>query len=188
VNQALRWAAGVGGAEALARAVMPSRAPAWIVSYGALALVSARSSGDPRHGTLRGEARNNNLTRTVIGIGLSLFGYPLGRRILGDSPKVAPSDGLVLDLIALGIVVPLAEEKVWGTKVEPELGVAATAALFALKHVAIDGRARRALGLAAFWTGLGLVRERSPRGAALLHCACNTGAVLRGHATGRDQF
>jgi hypothetical protein len=188
VKQALRWAAGVGGAEALARAVMPSRAPAWIVSYGALALVSGRSSGDPRGGTLRGEAGNNNLTRTVIGLGFSLFGYPLGRRILGDSPKAAPSDGLVLDLLALGIVVPLAEEKVWGTKVEPDLGVAATAALFALKHVAIDGRARRALGLAAFWTGLGLVRDRSPRAAALLHCACNTGAVLRGHATGRDQF
>jgi hypothetical protein len=188
VKRALRWTAVIAGAEALARAVIPSRSPAWIVSYGALALVSGRSSGDPRGGTLRGEAGNNSVTRTVIGLGLSLFGYPLGRRILGDSPKAAPSDGLVLDLLALGIVVPLAEEKVWGTKVEPDLGVAATAALFALKHVAIDGRARRALGLAAFWTGLGLVRERSPRAAALLHCACNTGAVLRGHATGRDQF
>jgi hypothetical protein len=188
VKRALPWAAGVAGAEASARAVMPSRAQAWIMSYGALALVSGGSSGDPRGGTLRGEAGNNNSTRTMIGVGLALFGYPLGRRILGDSARAAPSDGLVLDLLALGIVVPLAEEKVWGTKVEPDLGVAATAALFAFKHVVIDGRARRILGLAAFWAGLGLVRERSPRAAALLHCACNTGAVLRGHATGRDQF
>jgi hypothetical protein len=188
VKQALRWAAGVGGAEALARAVMPSRAPAWIVSYGALALVSGRPSRDRPGETLPGEAGNNDLTRTAIGLGLILFGYSLGRRILGDSAEAAPVDGVVLDLLALGIVVPLAEEKVWGTKVEPDLGVAATAILFALKHVAIDGRARRALGLAAFWAGLGLVRERSPRAAALLHCACNTGAVLWGHATGRDQF
>jgi hypothetical protein len=137
---------------------------------------------------LRGDAGNNGLSKTVIGLGLSLFGYPLGRRILGDSLEAAPADGLVLDLLALGIVVPLTEERIWGTKVEPDFGVAPTAALFALKHVAIDGRGRRALGLAAFWTGLGLVRERSPRAAALLHCACNTGAVLRGHATGRDQF
>ena len=127
------------------------------------------------------------MTRKVIGLGLSLFGYSLGRRILGDSDRAAPSDGLV-STSRSGIVVPLAEERVWGTKVEPALGIATTAALFALKHVAIDGRARRVLGLAAFWAGLGLVRERSPRGAALLHCACNTGAVLRGHATGRDQF
>ena len=124
----------------------------------------------------------------MIGLGLSLFGYSLGRRILGDSERAVPSDGLVLDLLGLGIVVPLTEEKVWGTKVEPALGIAATAALFALKHVAVDGRARRVLGLAAFWVGLGLVRERSAGAAALLHCACNTGAVLRSHATGRDQF
>jgi hypothetical protein len=134
------------------------------------------------------EPGNNGSTRTVIGLGLSLFGYPLGRRLLGDSPEAAPSDDLFLDLLALGIVVPVTEEWVWGTKVELDFGIAPTAALFAVKHVAIDGRARRALGLAAFWTGLGLVRERSPRAAALLHCACNTGAVLRGHATGRDQF
>jgi hypothetical protein len=188
VKRALTWAAGVAGAEAVTRGVMPSRAQAWIVSYGALALVSGRSSEDPCGGTLRGEAGNTNLTRTVIGLGFSLFGYSLGRRILGDSERAAPSDGLVLDLLALGIVVPLAEEKVWGTMVEPDLGVATTAALFALKHVAIDGRVRRALGLAAFWGGLGLVRERSPSAAAVLHCACNTGAVLRGHSTGRDQF
>ncbi len=188
MKRALTWAAGVAGAEAVARAVVPSRAQAWIVSYGAMALVSGPSSGDPRGGTPREEAGNNDLTRTVIGLGLSLFGYSLGRRILGDSERAAPSDGLVLDLLALGIVVPLTEEKVWGTKVEPTFGIATTAALFALKHVAIDGRARRVLGLAAFWAGLGLVRERSPRAAALLHCACNTGAVLRGHVTGRDQF
>jgi hypothetical protein len=188
MKRALGWAAGVAGAEALARAVIPTRAPAWIVSYGALALVSSRSRQDLRGGTLRGETDNNNLTRTAIGLGLSLFGYSLGRRVLGDSAEAAPADGVVLDLLALGIAVPLAEEKVWGAKVEPDLGITGTAALFALKHVAIDGRVRRALGLAAFWAGLGLVRERSPRAAAMLHCACNTGAVLWGHATGRDQF
>ena len=187
MNRALQWAVVVAGTEALARAVMPSRARAWIVSYGTLALISGRSSGDSR-GQILQEAGTKQSRRTVIGLGLSFFGYPLGRRILGDAPEAAPSDGMVLDLLALGIVVPLTEEWVWGTKVEPDLGIAPTAALFAFKHVAIDGRARRALGLAAFWTGLGLVRERSPRAAALLHCACNTGAVLRGHATGRDQF
>lgn len=188
MKQSLGWAAGVAGAEALARAVMPSRASAWIVSYGALAFASGRSSRDLRGGAPNLVADGPNWARTAIGVGLSLFGYPLGRRILGDSAQAAPADGLVLDLLALGIVVPLAEEKVWGTKVEPDLGIAATSVLFALKHVAIDERAGRTVGLAAFWTGLGFVRKRSPRAAALLHCACNTGAVLWGHARGRDQF
>ena len=188
MNQSVGWATGVAGAEASARAVMPSRAVAWIVSYGTLAFASGRSSRDLRGGAPGLVADDPRWGRTAIGVGLSLVGYPLGRRILGDSAEAAPVDPLVLDLLALGIVVPLAEEKVWGTKVEPDLGIAATSILFALKHVAIDGRARRTVGLAAFWIGLGFVRERSPRAAALLHCACNTGAVLWGHATGRDQF
>ena len=188
MKRALGWAVSVVGAETLARAVVPTRAPAWIVSYGALGLVSVGPSRDLRGGTSSPVAGDHDSMRTAIGVGLSLFGYPLGRRILGDSTEAAPVDGVVLDLLALGIVVPLAEERVWGTRVEPEVGVAATAALFALKHVAVDRRARRALGLAAFWTGLALVRKRSSRAAALLHCACNTGAVLWGHATSRDQF
>jgi len=81
-----------------------------------------------------------------------------------------------------------AEELVWGRQVEPRIGVAPTALLFAAKHVALDGRWRRGLGLALFWTGLGLVRSRSPRLAAAIHVATNAGGVLLGHSTGRDQF
>jgi hypothetical protein len=47
---------------------------------------------------------------------------------------------------------------------------------------------RRGLGLALFWTGLGLVRSRSPRLAVAAHVAAKASGVLLGHATGRDQF
>ena len=85
-------------------------------------------------------------------------------------------------------MVPAVEERVWGGIVEPALGPAATAALFAAKHAAIDGRRDRALGLWLCWWGLAQVRRASPGAALALHCAVNAGGVLLGHATGRDQF
>jgi hypothetical protein len=193
VRRALAWAAGVTAAEALARAVIPSRARAWIWGYGALGLATSFIAGQSRRNLRAGlrfpEAHAHISGATArVGVGLSLVGYPLGRRLLGDAPGPAPVDGLALDLLALAIVVPLAEEQVWGARVEPNLGIPKTAALFALKHVTVDRRWRRALGLAAFWAGLGLVRKRSPRAAAALHCACNAGAVVWGHASDHDQF
>jgi hypothetical protein len=179
VTRALGWAVAVWGAEAVARAAFPSRARAWIVSYGALASGPGRAHPD---------VRGLRKPPLWLGVSLALVGYPLGRRLLGDAPTRPPQDDLSLELVALGVVVPLAEERIWGKLVEPELGVPATAGLFALKHIAIDGRWRRGLGLAAFWTGLGIVRGSAPDAAAALHCASNAGAVLWGHIAGRDQF
>jgi hypothetical protein len=179
MRRGLSWALAVWGAEVFARAVFAGRARAWIVSYGSLAVAAGLAHSEvPRQGK----------SALLLGFVLALVGYPSGRRLLGDAPTQPPQDDLVLELVALGAVVPLTEERVWGSLVEPELGVPATAGLFALKHVAIDGRGRRALGLGAFWTGLGLVRRRAPAAAAALHCACNAGAVLWGHIRGLDQF
>lgn len=86
-----------------------------------------------------------------------------------------------------GAVAPV-EEAIWGSLVQPAAGVAATSALFAAKHVVVDGRWRRSLGLALFGLGLGLLRERSRRLALLVHVACNAGGVALGHLTDRDQF
>lgn len=74
-------------------------------------------------------------------------GYPLGRGLLGDAPSGVPSDPLSLELAATGVIVPAVEEAIWGPRVEPRIGIARTAALFAAKHVVVDGRWRRGLGL-----------------------------------------
>ncbi|MDQ3641707.1 MAG: hypothetical protein M3450_09710 [Actinomycetota bacterium] len=180
MRSALAWAGATTAAEALARGLFRGRSAAWIASYGALWIVARRPRDVSRAGLSRGAA--------VLGLALSLGGYPLGRRLLQDAPSTAPPDSLVLELASLGVVVPAAEEAIWGTRVEPTLGVGGTAALFAAKHVVVDGRWRRGLGLAAFWTGLGLLRRRSPGFAAVLHHTCNAAAVLAGHLTGRDRF
>jgi membrane protease YdiL (CAAX protease family) len=153
-----------------------------LVSYSALA--SAAISG----GVKVGGRRSGTIPPAAVP--LTLGGYPMGRALLGDSPLAAPAprDSLAAELAALGIVVPVAEELVWGGLVEGDLGVAATSLLFALKHAVIDGRWRRSLGLALFWAGLGMVRRTSPPWALGLHVACNITAVGLGHAIARDQF
>jgi hypothetical protein len=180
VIHAVAWGFAVAAAEALARGAIRSRSAAWTISYGALWLVAGR----PRAPTTGSGGR----TGVAVGLALSLVGYPLGRRLLGDTPSGPPPDPLPVELAALGVVVPAVEEAIWGARVEPEIGVAGSAALFAAKHVALDGRWRRALGLGALWVGLGLLRRRSPGLAAGVHHACNAGGVLLGHATGRDRF
>src|ERR1700693_5061242 len=52
----------------------------------------------------------------------------------------------------------------------------------------VGGRWRRAAGLAMFWSGLGLVRSRSPKLALGLHVAANASGVLLGHLNRRDTF
>ncbi|HEY1456787.1 MAG TPA: hypothetical protein VGG31_09835 [Candidatus Dormibacteraeota bacterium] len=123
-----------------------------------------------------------------IGVPLALTGYPLGCAMLGHRPPGRPSAGAGAEILALAAVVAPAEELTWGVQVERRLGVLPTAVLFAGKHVAIDGRWRRGLGLALFWVGLGLVRRRSPALALGLHIAANAGGVMLGHATGTDRF
>lgn len=180
MKHAVAWGCAVVAAEALARGVVRSRSAAWIASYGVLWMVAGRRR-PPRTGA-------DGRAGTAVGVALSLVGYPLGRRVLGDAPSGPPPDPLLLELAALGVLVPAVEEAIWGARVEPEIGLAGTAALFAAKHVALDRRWRRALGLGAFWIGLGLLRRRQPGVAAGVHHACNAGAVLLGHATGRDRF
>jgi len=123
-----------------------------------------------------------------LGVPLALAGYPIGCALLGHKPYQAPPDSLSLETIALGGVVAPVEELTWGRYVEPRLGIPLTAALFAAKHVVIDGRWRRVAGLALFWIGLGLVRRRSPGLAMGVHMTANASGVLLGHLTGRDSF
>jgi hypothetical protein len=119
---------------------------------------------------------------------LVLAGYPLGCALLRHQASGPPPDPLPVELVAVAGVVAPVEELTWGGLVEPALGIPVTAALFAAKHVVIDGKWRRAVGLAAFWVGLGLVRSRSPKLALGLHMAVNASGVLLGHLTHRDSF
>jgi hypothetical protein len=118
---------------------------------------------------------------------LAAVGYPLGRRLMGDHPAGAPPQNLGLELAAL-VVVAVTEELTWGAIVERRLGPAATATLFAAKHVVIDGRWRRALALFALWMGLAAQRRRWPAATLLVHAALNAAGVIQGHLTGRDRF
>jgi len=93
-----------------------------------------------------------------------------------------------LELAAVAGVIAPVEEITWGGLVEPALGIPVTAALFAAKHVVIDGKWRRTVGLASFWVGLGLVRSRSPKLALGLHMAVNASGVLLGHLRSQDSF
>jgi hypothetical protein len=124
----------------------------------------------------------------VLGVPLALFGYTLGCAALGHRAYQAPPDPFGLELAALAGVVAPVEELAWGRRVEPRLGILMTAGLFAAKHVVIDGKWRRAAGLALFWVGLGLVRRRSPKLALGLHMTANGAGVALGHLTGRDSF
>jgi hypothetical protein len=123
-----------------------------------------------------------------VGVPLALTGYALGCELLGHKPYQPPPDPMALELVALAGVVAPVEELMWGRVIEPRLGIPVTATLFAAKHVVIDGKWRRAVGLALFWVGLGLVRSRSPRLALGLHMAANAAGVVLGHVTGRDSF
>jgi membrane protease YdiL (CAAX protease family) len=123
-----------------------------------------------------------------LGIPIALVGYPIGCALLGHKPYQAPPDSLSLETVALAGVVAPVEELTWGRQVEPRLGIALTAALFAAKHVVIDGKWRRVAGLALFWIGLGLVRRRSPMLALGVHMTANASGVLLGHLAGRDSF
>jgi hypothetical protein len=179
--RALLAAVAVTAAELGARRAIRSRSRAWLVAYGALGAASLALAVQPRRAPV-------HPARLAAGLGLALTGYPLGRALLGSRPTRPPPDGLAAELAALGALVPLVEERVWGGLVEPAIGSAATALTFASKHPLIDGSWDRLLGLALFWWGLAQVRRVSPRAALAVHCAVNTGGVLLGHATGRDQF
>jgi hypothetical protein len=171
----------VTAGEAGARHALGGRARGWLAAYsilGAAGLAAARPARIGRR--LPGAL--------WLGLPLAFAGYPLGCRLLGHRGSGRPPDSRGLELAALAALVAPAEELIWGGQVEPRIGIIPTALLFAAKHVIIDGRWRRGLGLAAFWCGLGLVRSRSPRIAAAVHVAANAGGVLLGHATGRDQF
>jgi hypothetical protein len=173
---------GVTAAEAAARRGIRSRSLAWLAVYpllGGAALVGSV----PRPGLRRSWGPGG-----WLGLALAVAGYPLGCALLGHRPTQAPPDPLALELAALAGAVAPAEELVWGWHVERRLGMATTAVLFAAKHVAIDGRWRRAGGLFLFWVGLGLVRRRSPILALGLHMTANGSGVVLGHITGRDSF
>jgi hypothetical protein len=178
IGYGLAWAGLITGVEWLARRPPRRRSQAWLLAYGALGGLALLSGARlaPRSGGL-----------SLPGLTLATIGYPLGRRVMGDVSTDAPSEHLALELAALGVVA-ITEELTWGAIVEPELGPAATAALFAAKHVVIDGRWRRGLGLFAFWLGLAAQRRRWPVAAMLVHVALNGAGVVQGHVSGRDRF
>lgn len=175
------WVLAVVAVEGGARRAIASRARAWIASY---VLLGASVVIAGAHLRREGDA----FAPVWLGVALALVGYPVGRALLADRPQSAPEDRLWWELPAVGVMVPVVEELIWGGRVEAAYGVAATSALFAAKHVVIDRRWRRFLGLAVFWAGLGVVRAVHPLPALLLHVAANSGGVVLGHATRKDQF
>lgn len=172
----------ITAAEATARHVVRSRARALLLVYPVLGgiAIAARRSGSTSPRTAFG-------TPVVAGFALAAAGYPLGRWLMNDRGTEPPRDSLALDLLSLSLVGGF-EEVIWGQWIENTAGIVPTAALFCAKHVVIDRRAGRALGLFGFWLGLGLVRRWSRKAALLLHVGSNAGGVLLGHITGRDQF
>jgi hypothetical protein len=132
--------------------------------------------------------RSGGWPALVAGLPMAAAGYPAGNALLRHKPAGPPPEKLTIELLALAGVVAPVEELTWGRLVEPPLGIPVTAMLFAAKHVVVDGRWRRAAGLALFWAGLGLVRRRSPKLALGLHVAANASGVLLGHVRGEDYF
>jgi hypothetical protein len=179
-GQALGWAALITGTEWAIRRATGRRLTAWAATYavlGGVAFVLTRARGVDQPG------------RTVVpGAVLASVGYPLGRRLAGDRPEGAPTEPALTEALVIAGVVAPAEELLWGRLVEPALGIGPAAALFAIKHGIVDGRWRRAPGLALLWAGLGLVRRSSPRKALALHVALNASGVALGRVTGVDQF
>jgi len=178
IGYGIAWAGLITGAEWLARKSTQGRSQAWLVAYfglGGLALLSGARLA-PRSGGV-----------SLPGLTLAAIGYPLGRRVMGDHSSDAPPQHLALELAALEVVA-ITEELTWGAIVEPALGLTATATLFAAKHVVIDSRWRRGLGLFAFWMGLAAQRRRWPLAALLVHAALNAAGVVQGHLSRRDRF
>jgi hypothetical protein len=117
-------------------------------------------------------------THSVDGVGGRIHCHGSDRpssdaqQISSLAPRVQGPEALWLETAALARVVAPVEEGISGALVQPQAGVAATSVLFAAKHVAIDRRWRRLLGLALF--GLGpatreVVNSR-PRGPGILQC------------------
>ena len=171
------------GVELAARGAFRQRSTAWLAGYAALGAAAAAAGARIDRGTL-----DDNRGQTIAGLVLAMAGYPLGRALLRDRLDAAPTEPALLEAVAIAGVVAPAEELVWGQLVEPELGLAPTAALFGLKHTLVDGRWRRTLGLALSWYGLGLVRRASPLAALGLHVGSNATGVVMGRVTGQDQF
>lgn len=172
---------GVVLVERVGRQVTGSRAQGWIASYGLLALIGLAL--DPKLTPARGFD-----WRVGLGMGLAIGGYQIGRAVLRDRPDRPPTDSRLLELVALAAVVAPVEELLWGAVVGPELGMASTAALFAVKHPLVDGRWRRLFGLFLFWIGLSLVRAYSWPLALVLHVVVNGAGVVIGHRQNLDQF
>jgi hypothetical protein len=178
IGYGIAWAGLITGVEWWTRRPPRGRSQAWLVAYGALGGLALLSGA-------RLAPRSRGLS--LAGLTVAAIGYPLGRRLMDDHPSDAPPQHLVLELAALEVVAGT-EELTWGAIVEPALGPLVTATLFAAKHVVIDGRWRRGLGLFALWMGLATQRRRWPAATLLVHGALNAAGVIQGHLTGRDRF
>lgn len=177
--RALAIAAAIGVVELTGRRATRSRAMGWLGAYTLIGIVGALAPA-PRPFSSRDRA----LTLAPL---MAAVGYPGLRELAGDHPRRPPREPLALELVALAVVA-VAEELSWARHVEPWLGDVGTAALFAVKHAAIDGNARRVPALAMFWWGLAGIRAHSKVAAAATHVLLNCGGVTLGHLTARDQF
>jgi len=176
---ALAIAGGITLVEWIARRSLRSRASAWLVAY---ALIGTLGALAPAPLCRRTGGRRTLPIGHLLVAGL---GYPVLRSLAGGRSR-RPPDPLLAEALALSVVA-VGEELSWARHVEPRAG-GATAMLFALKHVAIDGNARRVPALVAFWWGLAGIRSRSRITAAVLHVLLNVTGVALGHLRGRDQF
>ena len=172
------WAGLITGSEWLARRRLRSRSNAWLIAYGSLGAIALLAGA-------RLAPRSRGLSAGALLV--AALGYPLGNALLGDRHDAPAPDRFVHELGAIEMVACV-EELTWGVIVEPALGRVVTAAAFASKHVVIDRRWRRSLGLFLFWMGLGAQRRRWPAAALISHCALNALGVLQGHVSGRDRF
>lgn len=126
------------------------------------------------------------LLTTVTGeIDAFLFGLEDAGAAFGatvtETIRATPLLAAVL-LLGNGVAVPIAEEQVWRGIVQTELvaswgariGILATAALFALKHVIVDLAVFRVTTLVALGLLLGVVRHRYGTGSSVaLHIGVN---------------
>ncbi len=179
---AVGWVVLITCAEGISRRLIKSRAKAWLAAYAALLIVCFAT------GLGLASKETNSAFVLLAGITLSLCGYQFGRALLKDKATAEPQDSLLLDFASVGLLIPIVEEFTWGAHVEPSLGILITGLLFSAKHVVIDRRWQRGLGLAGFWWGLGLVRAFTPVGALVLHVFLNVTGVLIGHKKKLDQF
>lgn len=164
---------------------------------GLLSWIAVRRGSDPAEWGYEWSARS--VVAGVVGIGAVIAVTAVTGRIdsalfglegveaaftaaVGDAVRATPALAVLL-LVGNGVLGPLAEEQVWRGIVQSELvdswgavaGIAATAVLFALKHVVVDLSVARLTTLLALGLAFGILRHRfGTVSSAITHVGVNT--------------